>query len=71
MKLRKILLVPEKNLKKVRNDYFGESTHFGYSAAHKLKSKGTKIRGGKKDKKVMELKATMNMYHDELLVAVC
>ena len=57
----------------MRNDYFGELTHFGHSAAQKSKSKGTPTRGnsmGKKDKKVMELKATMKMYHEELTDAV-
>ena len=39
-------------------------------ADKKSKERSSSVGGQKKDKKVMELKATMKMYHDELEEAV-
>ena len=41
-----------------------------FLADKKSKERSSSVGGQKKDKKVMELKATMKMYHDELEEAV-
>jgi len=41
-----------------------------FLADKKSKERSSSVGGQRKDKKVMELKATMKMYHDELEEAV-